>query len=206
MKTLTYLNKGFLVLTLSLFSITTAYAGPIVSTLPATSSNTVGVGGTNDYAAGFVWDSALDFSYAELYLGVEGNPADTFGVSIYNSVGGSPGTLVNTLSGSVAPSTTGIYTYSGVTALTQGAIYWLVASTGNYADTANEYIWYDGTLGDTNYVDTKWIRPSSSGWNSSGAVSPAAFAVYAQVPEPSMLILLALGLLGMTARRRKALI
>ena len=138
-------------------------------------------------------------------MGIEGNPAASLIVSLFNDVGGSPGSSILTLSGPSNPNVASLYTYSGIAALTSGSTYWLVASTGIYSDPSNEYIWYDGTLGDPGYVDTKFQRPPGGvSWARSGIVSPAAFRVNSvnQVPEPSILMLMGFGLAGIGYRRR----
>ncbi len=187
-----------------LFVVGSAHAA-VVSTLPQTAINFTGVGGTNDYAAGFVWNSTSDFASADLYMGIEGNPSADLTVSLYDDISGSPGALILALLGA-NPTTAGLYSYTGTTSLTFGNTYWLVASTGVYGDVENEYIWYDGTLGDSNYVATQWRSPPETvSWFTSAIVSPAAFAVHA-VPIPAAVWLFGsgIGLLGWFRRRQSA--
>ncbi|NNF17105.1 MAG: PEP-CTERM sorting domain-containing protein, partial [Gammaproteobacteria bacterium] len=70
------------------------------------------------------------------------------------------------------------------------------------------YIWFDGTTGDANYVDTVFRRPPDfPDWISSGIVQPAAFRVngadVAGIPEPGTLVLIGFGMVGLAITRRR---
>jgi hypothetical protein len=67
---------------------------PVVSTLPASVINAIPIGGVNDYAAGFVWNSTSPFASADLYLSREGTPSAGLNISLFSSAGGSPGSLL----------------------------------------------------------------------------------------------------------------
>lgn len=179
-----------------------ASANLIVSTLPETEFNSVGPG-YNDYAAGFIWNSNSNFDFAEVFLNVIGSP-DPLIVALYDNAGGTPSLLVETLTGNVNPTTAGIYSYFGNASLVSGNTYWLVLSTGAAnRDRENQYIWWDGTFGDANYVNTLW-RTASDPWTTSGIVTPAAFAVHSEtVSEPATLAIFSAALLFLVRLRRR---
>jgi len=183
---------------------TAVSAAPIVSTYPETAIPSVGVG-WNDYAAGFVWNTTASFASADLYLAAQGSPG-ALSVSLFSDAGGAPGTLLSSLVGPTNPGAAGSYAYSGTTPLSMGNTYWIVASTGTYDDSVNMYLWYVGTVGDPNYVNTMWRRPPDGyvDWATSGIVQPAAFQVNASaVPLPAALLLFGPGLAGLAAITRR---
>ncbi len=59
---------------------------------------------------------------------------------------------------------------------------------------------FDGTLGDPNYINTMFFRPIDSGdpvdWMTIGIVAPGAFSVNTVVPEPSIMMLFGIDILG----------
>ncbi|HBJ87106.1 MAG TPA: hypothetical protein DDZ88_25250 [Verrucomicrobiales bacterium] len=107
----------------------------------------------------------------------DANPGTTgnFVVGIYaNNTSGvpdpRPGALIGTLSGSLAPTTAGDYTYTatpGSIQLTSGQTYWLVAGAPNTTGSGESYRWNVSST--TNYTT------QTSGWSVNPALAVALF-------------------------------
>ncbi len=146
-------------------------------------------------------DSATLTSITGSFSAVTGASVATnaFSLSIYNSSGGLPGTLLETLSGSSSPTTNAYYTYTsaGNVTLTPNTTYFAVTSvtdTGlarwNVVSSNSETSLYGWSIADGLHITmnptSNWVLASSS----SHQISVSALAV----PEPSTYAALAAAL------------
>lgn len=120
------------------------------------------------------------------------NPPGAFSVSLYQDAGGSPGSLLATLSGNSFPTNSGIYVYTNNTALefSNNATYWIVASSINSINSAG-YEWQltaNASL-DAGSIWTMGLNQinNGSGWRSTSGYSQFSVAVETP-PAPAILI------------------
>lgn len=160
--------------------------------------------GFNDYAAGFIWNSNATFDFVRLYLSKVGIPL-SLNVSIFNDSNNAPGYELLSLAASREIDGPNYYSFTGAFDLVENEQYWIVASTGEYLNRENQYIWWQGSETSNNYINTVYRRfedgvEEVEQWSSS-RISPAMFTVHATVAGPSILAIFALGLMGLGFRR-----
>ncbi len=129
----------------------------------------------------------LDGSYLGLFPAM--NPPGTLNVSLYNDVGGSPGSSLAVLSGNSSPMNAGVYTYASTSAveLSRQTTYWLVLSSNDSTNGAG-YGWNESTTAnvDSGSVWTLGVSKSSNGsaWQSSPGLE-FQFSVSALTTPPA---------------------
>lgn len=120
------------------------------------------------------------------------NPPGAFAVSLYQDAGGSPGSLLATLSGNSFPTNSGIYVYTNDTALefSNNATYWIVASSINSTNVA-EYQW-QLTANASLDAGSIWTQGpnqfnTGSGWRTSAGY--AQFSVAVETPPAPVILI-----------------
>lgn len=181
-----------------------AHAGMVFDTLAQPAGGTELVGVMNPAVCqGFVMGSG---DVGMLLQGVTLDMADSMGdgiflVSIYDSAGEEPGSLLMSLLGDTGPSTAGHRTYTPPApfGLQPGAGYFVVASTtGSTVD-------YEWTFTSDDAPD---IGAGSWGYLDAGAwvmygTQPMSMQVNAELPEPGSALLMGCGLAAIAWRRRR---
>lgn len=132
-------------------------------------------------------------------LGFGGDP--NFNVSLFSDAGGVPGASIATLgTGLVAPAGGGIVVASGsIPTLSAGTTYWLVLTP---FDNSTQVAW---EMGGSPLVPLAFSTSSTGagGWFASGAFDEQFQIDGTPVPEPSSLFLMASGVVGAIAARRR---
>ncbi len=160
-------------------------------------------------AASFTTGTAAT-SLANVTINLGGGSGSDFSVSLYSNTNNNPGSLLATLSGPTAPTTSGhfVYTPTSLLALAANTTYWWVASVPVSSSTISFNIRSTASTAETSSTgwtigDTWRQQPISGAYNS--ATGPLMFSVAASaIPEPSTYAALAgLVALGFAVYRRK---
>jgi hypothetical protein len=187
-----------------------------LSSLSQTPTGSVSVGSDSWLAADFITGtSANGYSLDSIQLGManaSGSPTN-FTVMLYSAfIGGAvlPGTNLDTLSGSLDPATSGIYTFTTISnlMLSPRTVYFIVLTAGTGV-TNGAYNWSESAYPPSiNYwsADNAVLQSGDgiSGWHTTPYLGIAQFSINATaIPEPGVLGLLGLGGLAFLWHRRK---
>jgi hypothetical protein len=170
-------------------------------------SNTFSTDFSNSFTTGssatMLHDFTLSLGGSEIGSG--------FTAALYTNNSGVPGSLLLTLSGNSAPSGVGLFTYTGTYTLSPTTTYWAVFTVPHAGPDTRFQVDTVGTPNQTG--DAGWSIGDAGyeryGFNGvlgawSASYNPAQFAVNTSaVPEPSSLVLAAVGLIFTGCRRRK---
>lgn len=160
-----------------------------VSNLNQVPAGNNGVWNAQSLAASFTTGSLTSY-LAGVTLGMKfaNGSGGHFSVSVYSDAGGSPGSLLRTLSGNSSPTNTGayIYTNNSELALSINTTYWIVASSSD-ATSANAFQWfYTGASLDSGSFWTMGGGKynNGSGWNGFFSGGYQTFSVTVTNPIP----------------------
>lgn len=140
---------------------------------------------------------------------IDSTATTDFTVALYSNFGGSPATLLSIFTGDINPSSGAIFfTDPTASLLAAGTTYWIVASAAN---STGQKLW-SVTASDSEQGELGWqlgdvakFRLGTGGWIASTLDSGAwQMSVNGSiVPEPSSIVLLALGLAAFVASRNR---
>lgn len=209
-------NVVVLAIALLIPQIVQAQGTLYVSNLGQTSAGSLAVGSDSWWAAYFIsGTNAGGYSLDSIQLGMADASATPIGFTalIYSArSSGAPGSSLGTLSGSLNPMASGIYSYtpsSGLTLLPNKQYYVVVTAASMVATGA-----YDWSRAGSSVYNASGGWGSHGGlmhsvdglnWSGSGGIYNPQFAVYATaVPEPRVFVLSVVGSLVFLWHRRKS--
>lgn len=161
---------------------------------------------TEFWAQGFtVGASDMVLNTVDVLL-TAGDPQNAFFVDLYSNVGGSPGTLLETLSGNSNPGASGTYTFSSTgSALSANTSYWIVQGLGAGGDFQywNEENSTSPEVGTS--IGAKFSLDAGSNWSlQSGHTMQMVVNGTIAAPEPSRALLIFFGIAGFFMKRRRS--